>query len=149
MSRALRFPLLPLLGLALGVLTASCGKKSGEVATSTAPASAISVASVDLGRSVGTDRHVIEETQSFSPHDVIYASILTRGASSNAKLRVKWTFEDGQVVNQSERSIAPTGDAATEFHIAKSDGWPAGKYKLEVFLDETPAQVREFEVKAG
>jgi hypothetical protein len=30
-------------------------------------------------------------------------------------------------------------------------GWryAAGKYKLEVFLDETPAQVREFEVKVG
>jgi hypothetical protein len=62
---------------------------------------------------------------------------------------VKWTFEDGQVVDQSERSIAPTGDAATEFHIAKSDGWPVGKYKLEVFLNEAPAQAREFEVKAG
>ena len=147
MSRPLRFPLLPLLGLALGVLTASCGKKAVDVASSTPPA--ISVASVDLGRSVGTDRHVIEETQSFRPNDVIYASILTRGASSNAKLRVRWTFEDGQVVDQSERSIAPTGDAATEFHISKSNGWPAGKYKLEVVLDETPAQVREFEVKVG
>lgn len=147
MSRTLRFILLPMF---FGVLAASCGKKAEEVATpAPPPASAITVASVDLGRSVGADYKVIDETENFRPHDVIYASILTRGASQSATLRVKWTFEDGQVVNQSERTIAPTGDAATEFHIERADGWPAGKYKLEVFLDETPARIREFEVKAS
>jgi hypothetical protein len=150
MSRPLRFTSLPMLVLALGVLAASCGSKADEVATpAPPPTSTVAVASVDLGRSVGADYHVTDATEVFRPHDVIYASILTQGASQSAALRVKWTFEDGQVVDQSERTIAPAGDAATEFHIAKPDGWPVGKYKLEVFVDEALAQAREFEVRAG
>ncbi len=42
---------------------------------------------------------------------------------------------------------APTGDARTEFHISKPDGWPTGKYKLEVFLNGSSAATREFEVE--
>jgi len=146
MTRPLRFPLLPLLGLALGVLTASCGKKAGDVATST-PASAITVASVDLGRSVGTDRHVIEETQSFRPNDVIYASVQTSGTAPNTTLQVKWTYQDGQVVDETSQTITTTGDEATEFHISKPGGWPAGKYKAEVYLNGQLVQTKEFEVK--
>ena len=40
-------------------------------------------------------------------------------------------------MDESEQTIAPTGSAATEFHISKPDGWPAGKYKLEVLLNGT------------
>jgi len=150
MSRPFRFVLLPTIVLALGVLAASCGKKAEEVATpAPAPTQAVSVASIDLGRSVGADYHVTDATEVFRPSDVIYASILTRGVSQSAMLGVKWTFEDGQVVDQSTRAIAPTGDAATEFHIVKANGWPVGKYRLEVTLDEVPVQAREFEVKAG
>ncbi len=148
MSRPFRFILLPILVLALGVFAASCGKKAEEVAAP-APAAAVTVASVDLGRSVGADYHITDATDTFKPGDVIYASIITRGASPSSVLGVKWTFEDGQVVDQSARTIAPTGDAATEFHIAKADGWPVGKYRLEVYLDEVPVQAREFEVKAS
>lgn len=150
MARPYRFILLPTLVLALGVFASSCGNKAEEVATpAPAPTAAVTVASVDLGRSVGPDYHITDATDSFKPGDVIYASIITRGASPSSVLGVKWTFEDGQVVDQSARTIAPTGDAATEFHIAKADGWPVGKYRLEVYIDEVPVQAREFEVKAG
>ena len=37
----------------------------------------------------------------------------------------------------------------TEFHISKPNGWPAGKYKIEVFLNDQPASAKTFEVKAS
>ncbi len=43
--------------------------------------------------------------------------------------------------------IAPTGPAATEFHIAKGSAWPAGKYKVEIAVDGTPAGTKDFEIK--
>ena len=46
-----------------------------------------------------------------------------------------------------EVTIAPDGANVTTFHIAKPDGWPVGKYKLEVSLDGAVVQTREFEVK--
>ena len=73
---------------------------------------------------------------------------MTSGAAPTATIRTRWTYQDGQVVDESEQVIAPTGDAATEFHIQKPDGWPTGKYKLEVFLNGTAVQTKDFEVKA-
>ena len=59
----------------------------------------------------------------------------------------RWTFEDGQVVDEKTEAIAPTGEAWTEFHISKPGGLPKGKYKVEVFLDSKSAGTKEFEVK--
>jgi hypothetical protein len=96
---------------------------------------------------VGADKHVTEKVDTFAPTDTIYASIRTTGSSSGATLKTRWSYEDGQIVDESEQAIAPTGDAATEFHIAKADGWPEGNYKLEVFLNGAPVRTKEFTVR--
>ena len=46
------------------------------------------------------------------------------------------------------RTIAPNTRERTEFHISKPDGWPAGKYKVEVFLNDQSAGTKNFEVQA-
>jgi len=56
-------------------------------------------------------------------------------------------YQDGQIVDESTQTIAPTGAARTEFHISKPDGWPAGKYKLEVLLNGTSAGTKDFDVQ--
>ena len=61
-------------------------------------------------------------------------------------LSARWTFEDGQLVNEATQNIAPAGPAVTEFHISKPDGWPAGKYKLEVSANGKPAGAAQFTV---
>jgi hypothetical protein len=132
-------------GLALGMT--ACGKKAAEPPPAAAPVAAVSVTAVELGRSIGGDKRVTDKTDQFKPNDMIYASVLTSGTSSSASLKARWTFQDGQVVDESEQSIAPTGDAVTEFHISKPNGWPAGKYKVEVSLNGVPAQTKDFEVK--
>jgi hypothetical protein len=86
-------------------------------------------------------------TTSFGPKDTIYASVATTGAAPSKTITAKWSFQDGQVVKQDSQAIAPTGPAATEFHISKPSGWPAGKYKVEIAVDGSPAGTQEFEVK--
>jgi hypothetical protein len=49
-------------------------------------------------------------------------------------------------VSESTQTIAPTGDARTEFHVSKPDGWPAGKYKIEVLVNGATAGTKEFDV---
>ena len=133
------------LGAVLVVGVAACARKTPE-APPAAPA-VLTVTAVDLGRTIGGDKRVTEKVEKFARNDVIYASVLTSGTSPSAVLKAKWTFEDGQVVDETEQPIAPTGDAATEFHISKPDGWPPGKYKVEVSLNGSPVQTREFEVQ--
>ena len=133
--------------LALLVVAAGCGRKAdtGGVATTTG----VRVTDVTLGRAIGGDKSISDATETFKPNDTIYASVATDGTAQSATLRAKWTFEDGQVVNDSTRSIAPNNRERTEFHISKPDGWPAGKYKVEVFLDNQSAGTKDFSVRAG
>ena len=133
--------------LALVVFSAACNRTPD--ATATTGATAVRVTDVTLGRAIGGDKAVTDRTETFGPNDTIYASITTDGSANSAALRAKWTFEDGQVVDESTNTIAPKNRERTEFHIAKPDGWPAGKYKLEVFLNDQSAETKSFDVRGS
>jgi hypothetical protein len=106
------------------------------------------VSSVTVGNAIGADKKVVAPSATFAPSDTIYASVATEGASPSAELSARWTYEDGQLVNQESQAIAPTGPANSEFHISKPDGFPAGKYKVEIALNGAPVGTKEFEVRA-
>jgi len=127
--------------------TEQASSTSTSTPSTSAPTTPVSVVAVDLGRSIDVDKLVTERVEVFKPKDTIYASIRTNGASPNAKLGVKWIYQDGQVVDQSEQVIAPEGK--TEFHITKPDGLPAGNYKVEILVDGSSVQTKDFRVTAG
>ena len=137
--------------LALMLIAAGCGRKdSGSTADTgsrTEVASAVRVSDVKLGRAIGADKRLTEETDDFRPTDVIYAVVETQGSGSPAALQARWTYEDGQVVDESSRNISAAGGDFTEFHISKPSGWPKGKYKVEILVDGQPADTEDFEVK--
>lgn len=117
-----------------------------------APAAATaSVASVDLGNAVGTDNRVTAPTTTFAPGDTIYAAVTTRtgdpNASVPARLAARWTYQDGQVVHEEGQDLTLAGDGVTTFQISKPDGWPSGRYKVEISLDGNVVSTSDFEVK--
>ena len=116
-------------------------------ATMPAPAPAptpATVVSVDLGSAVGADNKVTMASTSFATKDTIHASVATDGAGG--KLNAKWTYQDGQTVDSQDKDVA-SGPQVSDFSISKPDGWPAGKYKVEVSLDGNVVQSRDFDVK--
>ena len=124
-----------------------------ETAPPPAPAPTASVTAVDLGSAVGPDLKVTTATATFKPKDTIYASITTStsdpAATVPGKLGVQWTYNDASgpmSVNQESKDVAFTGAGTNEFHIAKPDGFPVGKYKVDVSLDGNVVQSKEFEV---
>lgn len=131
---------------ALVVMTAACRGDRDTGATAT---TAVRVTDVTLGRSVGGDKAITDRADTFRPNDTIYASVATEGSANSATLRARWTFEDGQVVDDSMRTIAPNNRERTEFHISKPNGWPAGKYKVEVSLDNQVVETKNFEVRGS
>lgn len=141
---------------ALLMLTvAACGKKDADDAAAgpgtlppidATPVNNVSVTDVKLGKAVDATKRITDETDEFKPGDMIYASVLTTGSSPNATLHARWTFEDGQLVDSTTQALAPSGDAATDFHIMKPDGFPKGKYKLTVLLNGAEVRTKEFKV---
>ena len=115
-------------------------------------AATASVNSVDLGNAVGADMRVTAPMSTFAPKDTIYAAVSTGtsdpAASVAGKLGAKWTHIDSnQTVHEETKDLTFAGDGVTDFQISKPDGWPTGKYKLEIMLDGAVVQTREFEVK--
>lgn len=116
-------------------------------ATTAMPAPAATpatVTSVDLGNAVGADNKVAMASTMFARNDTIHASVATDGSGGN--LTARWTFQDGQVVDTQDKTV-PAGAQVTDFSISKPDGWPAGKYKLEVLNNGMVVQTREFDIK--
>ena len=117
-----------------------------------AAAATASVTGVDLGNAVGADMRVAAPMGTFAPKDTIYAAVMTAtsdpAASVAGKLGAKWTHVDSnQVVHEDSKDLTFAGDGVTDFQISKPDGWPTGKYKVEISLDGAVVQTREFEVK--
>jgi hypothetical protein len=131
--------------------TAGCGKKDNtttvESSSGTAATTPVQVTDVKVGRSLGADKRLTDETDDFRPSDVIYAVVETRGTGPNTALQARWTYQDGQVVDESTRNISAAGDDVTEFHISKPSGWPKGKYTVQISLNGAPAGSEDFEVK--
>jgi hypothetical protein len=129
--------------LALVLAAAGCERRESSVPGVDA---GIRVEEIDLGRSLNADRSVDGDTESFRPQDTIYASVATEGTAEGATLTARWTYQDGQTVDESSQTISPTGPARTGFQISRPSGWPEGEYKLEVMLNGTLAGTKEFEV---
>ena len=149
MHRNVRRALLPFLAVAVSI---ACSKAAppepspSPYALPTMAAPSFKVMNIEVGRAVGADKRISAETDSFKPKDTIYVSVETEGTSPGARLAAHWTYQDGQVVKDDETSIAPSGRAATEFHISKPGGWPVGDYKVEVMLDGVSAGTKSFKV---
>jgi hypothetical protein len=156
LSRSLAFALVATLALA------GCKKEEAApppvVTPAPAPAPALApvaataaITGVVLGNAPDANGQVSTPIAEFAGTDTITASITTStsdpAATVAGTLSAKWLFEDGQVVNEESKTFGFTGPGVTNFQISKPDGWPAGGYKLEVSLDGTLVESREFTVK--
>lgn len=110
-----------------------------------APAPA-STARVTLGNAIDANNTIATPLTSFSAGDTIHAAVATDGASAS-RLTAKWTHLDSnQTVAEETKDIA-AGAQTTDFHISKPDGWPTGRYRVEISQDGSVINSSEFEVK--
>ena len=108
------------------------------------PGGPIRIASVQLGRALNPDNSVGAHTTQFKPSDTFYVAVLTEepGAST---LTARWRL-NGQVVSESTKDVSFMRPAATEFHLQNSGGFPVGQYHVDILVDGTVAESREFRV---
>ena len=125
--------------------TTSLGTTTATIALDTAP---IRVRDIQVGKSVGSDKKIGDQTTSFGVRDTMYVAVITDGAARDARLSTKWTYNDRQVVDEATQTISPAGgETATEFHVTKKTPWPKGKYKVEVMLNGVSAGTKDLEVR--
>ena len=132
---------------------AACGRKDEAPAVDTTTALpsatipvALTVDGIETGKGLNADKTIKDDARDFGVRDTIYVSVKTEGAGTGT-LAAKFTFQDGQVVEEASQSIAPTADAYHEFHIQKATAWPKGDYKVEIMLNGVSAGTKDFTVK--
>lgn len=110
------------------------------------------VSSLELGNAVGADNRVSTAMTSFAPRDTLYASVAT-AANAAGKLGARWLYlgPDGKAapteVEVQSKDVSAGAAATHEFHVSKPDGWPVGRYRVEITHDGNPVQTRDFDVR--
>ncbi len=146
---------------AVSIALAACGKKEAPppppppppapVAVAPAPDLVnvpVSVKQVVLANQIDADKKVATPMTGFAPADTIYAVVETIG-SGDANVKAVWTYHKGgktAQVNETVQQLKLAGPTASEFHISKPGGWPAGDYQVEIFLGDTSVGVQKFTV---
>ena len=93
-------------------------------------------------------------TTTFSPTDIFYAVADLNNAPQGTKVEAKWTAVNAadtepnlefqtQSLDITEESFSGT----IYFQLSNDEGWPAGQYKVDLYLNGTLAQTAEFSVQ--
>jgi hypothetical protein len=106
----------------------------------------LQVTTIQLGRSVNTDRTVSGFTSTFAPDDSVYLSVLTGNAGS-ATIRVVWKY-GAHVIDEPRKQVSYNQASATDFRLQSPGGFPRGEYTAEVFVDDQLVGTRTFHVEA-
>ncbi|HMG13219.1 MAG TPA: hypothetical protein VK571_08595 [Gemmatimonadaceae bacterium] len=125
--------------------TTSLGTTTATVAMDTTP---VRVSDIQVGKAIGTDKKISNQTTDFGVRDTIYVSVVTDGAAKDAALSTGLTFNGKAAGSPIVSTISPAGGTtATEFHFAKKSAWPKGKYNVVVLLNGASGGTKEIEVK--
>ena len=147
----------------LALTTAACGGKDDDVATidttagttpSAAPppggaaATGLRVTDVALGKAMRGDTAVVDDIDDFARTDTVHAVVKHEGAATDARITARWTFQDGQVVDERSETVtaAAGAPAYTHFMISKATPWPTGNYTLRVLVNGTEVESEEFAI---
>lgn len=121
------------------------GSASGTGVT----AGALRVTEVWLGRAMRGDTAVVDDIDDFARTDTIHAVVRHEGAAQGSSITARWTFEDGQVVDERSETVTGVADRPgyAHFMISNPAGWPVGDYRLTVLVDGREVETEDFEVQ--
>jgi hypothetical protein len=97
------------------------------------------------------DSEGAQPTTVFAQDQVFYCIVTVANAPEDTTLKVVWTAvevpgeEPNLVLNETE---ATTGeDEVFTFHLNNDNLWPAGKYKVDIYLNDELDRTLDFEVQ--
>ena len=122
----------------------SARSDSAEPAATAAAPAGLKVASVMIGKRVGTGNLITEPTFQFAPTDTVHVSIATEGSGAG-QLTAAWRSQSGEIL-QKTTEFARTGGENTAFSLTQPKGLKPGTYKVVVFLDNDSADTKVFVV---
>ncbi len=116
-----------------------------------ADAGNVTVTDVLLGTEVDDSQSVTSPQTSFAADDeTIHVAVTTvsdSNAPATATIGVRWTFQDGQLIDERSAALEFTGTDTTSFRVNNTEGWPMGSYNVEVTLNGETVETRQFTIQ--
>jgi hypothetical protein len=100
---------------------------------------------------MSADSEGASATTTFSPDQAFYAIVELANAPSDTKLKAVWTAVEVEgeqpdlLIDQTE--ITAGNENVFTFNLTNDGLWPAGKYKVDIYLNDTLDQTLEFQVQ--
>lgn len=96
------------------------------------------------------DYEGLQATGSFSPDDAFYLIVQLTEAADTTQVKAVWSaqqvqdYPPGTVIGETELI---SRDGIYHFELMNEGPWPIGRYKVDLFLNNTLKQTLEFNVK--
>jgi hypothetical protein len=136
MLRTRRWPLALFVGL-LVLAALACG-------------GSFSTANITSAR-MTSDSEGTQETSVFTPSETFYCIVEVANAPEDTALRVVWTAVDVEgeepnlELNVTDATVGE--DEVFTFHLTNDSLWPAGQYKVDIYLNDELDRTLEFQVQ--
>lgn len=149
-------------GFVLACLLLACNEATGmpgegpvdPEAVASARQVAVRVEKVQLGTmSAGDDTRLATVKDSFAPNDTIAVAIETSTPDDtkvDGTIDVLWTYaydDETLTVSHTRQDFVFQGEGSTVFHISKPDGFPSGRYRVDVALNAVTIARHDFSVR--
>jgi hypothetical protein len=120
------------------------------VAVTMACGASVSTAKITNAK-LSADSEGTSATTTFSPDQTFYAIVELANAPDDTKLKAVWTAVEVEgeqpdlLIDQSE--ITAGDQNVFTFNLTNNGLWPAGKYKVDIYLNDKLDQTLEFQVQ--
>ena len=107
-----------------------------------------STASIDEAY-MSVDEEGSAKAQSYAPNDTFFAIVELDNAPDDTELKAVWSVVEvpGEEAGTQLESVEGTsGSGQVWFKLESDSPWPAGKYRVEIFLNDSKKETLDFEV---
>lgn len=118
-----------------------------DPAATPGPNAPLSVQKVSLGTAADANNRIATSMTTFKRTDPIVVAVDTMGTAQNAQVTGKLVFQDGQTAGEETATLNTTGAQSTAMTFNNANGWPAGNYKAEIWVNGQLANTATFTVQ--
>lgn len=137
--------------------TAPAGAASGSTCPALPPANpkpsgVIAKVTMALGTQ-GDNKEPVNPTTNFAPNAVFHAVVAIQNAPANTKFTASWYATDLGApdcnIDIDSTDLSTDGTRNIDFDLTPNNTWPAGKYRVEIFVNDVLDRVVSFTVGGG
>lgn len=96
------------------------------------------------------DEEGTQPTTTFGPNDVFYCNVDLQNAPDDTVIKAVWTAVnvEGEEPNTLiDETSLETGSGTVNFQLSNTSSWPAGTYKVDLYLNDELQETVEFQVQ--